>query len=70
MWAIFKQRERILVVSTIRWPWRNFKAINVLFYNYNSKKYQEPRENQGAIVNIPSGLEIFAVKILKIRKIL
>ena len=35
-----------------------FIVIYVLFYN-NSKKYQKSRENQGAMVIIPSGLEIF-----------
>ena len=34
-------------------------AINVLFYNYNSKKYYESRENRGAIIIIPIELEIF-----------
>ena len=34
-------------------------AIYVLFYNNNSKKYQESRENQGAVVIIPSGLKTF-----------
>ena len=34
-------------------------AIYILFYNHNSKKYQESRENRGAMVIIPIGLEIF-----------
>ena len=34
-------------------------AIYVLFYNDNSKKYLEFMENRGAMVIIPSGLEIF-----------
>ena len=34
-------------------------AIYVLFYNGNSKKYLGFRENRGAMVIIPSVLEIF-----------
>ena len=34
-------------------------AIYVLFYNNNSKKYQEFKENRGAMVIIRGGLEIF-----------
>ena len=33
-------------------------AIYVLFYNVNPKKYYESRENQDAMVIIPSGLKI------------
>ena len=33
--------------------------IYVLFYNNNSKKYYESKENRGAMVIIPSGLKIF-----------
>ena len=36
-----------------------FIAIYVLFYNDDSKKYQESKENRGAMVIIPSKLEIF-----------
>ena len=38
---------------------KHFIALNVFSYNYNFKKYQESRENRGAIVIIPSRLEIF-----------
>ena len=31
----------------------------MFFYNNNSKKYQESRKNRGAMVIIPSELEIF-----------
>ena len=42
------------------------KAIYVLFYNDNSKKYWDFRENRGAIVIIiPSGLEIFRSQNIK-----
>ena len=34
-------------------------AKYVLFYNDNSNKYKESRENRGAMVIISSGLEIF-----------
>ena len=34
-------------------------AIYVLFYNNNSKKYYKFRKNRGAMLIIPSGLDIF-----------
>ena len=36
-----------------------FIAKYVLFYNDNSEKYQESRENRGAMVIITNGREIF-----------
>ena len=36
-----------------------FIAIYILFYNGNSEKCQESRENRGPILIIPSKLDIF-----------
>ena len=36
-----------------------FYTIYVLFYDNNSEKYSDSRENRGAMVIIPSGVKIF-----------
>ena len=46
-------------ILTIPYTEKLLIAIYVLVYNNNYKKYEESKENRGATVIIPSGLNVF-----------
>ena len=58
MWTNFLSLQKLFFLH-VCYTEKLVIAIYVLFYNDDSKKYQESRENRGAMVIIPSELEIF-----------